>query len=127
MSNFEFHATSPAVTGEYMGGYVPHVESDSAYDVDGIDVLFDGAPANLSEWSAVTGKTRQQGYRGAIMHACEYADDASVREWVCDAGGDQCAIAEEGECEHYDATYGEQRWCDSCDDATYSRNYPSPS
>lgn len=126
MSSFEFHATYSAITGEYVGGYVPYVEADSAYDADYIDVLFDGTPANLSEWSAITGKTRQHGYRGAIMHPSETADDETVREWVRDAGGDKFAIVEVSGCEHDGAPHGEECTCDDCDDAIYCQEYGCP-
>lgn len=94
MANFEFDAVYSARTGDYVGGYVPHVETDSGYDVDGCDVLIDGLPDNLSEWRQIVGKTGQSGYRGAIMHASETADDDAVLQWVRDAGADVFAIVE---------------------------------
>lgn len=127
MSDFEFHATYSAVSGEYVGGYVPHVEHDTAYDfrADGTDVLFDGNPDNLSEWSAITGKTRQHGYRGAIMHPAETADDDAVREWVREAGGDLFALVEVDGCEHDGAPHDECT-CVDCDNAIYCQEYGCP-
>lgn len=92
MATLEFDSIYSAITGEHIGGYVPHVEADTGIDVDGCDILIDGMPDNLSEWGQVTGKTGQHGYRGAIMHASETADDDTIRAWARDAGGDLFAI-----------------------------------
>lgn len=127
MSNFEFDLTYSAITGEYVGGYVPHVEADSAYDADGIDVLIDGNPENLAEWSAIAGKTHQHGYRGAIMHPSETADDETVREWVRDNDGDLFAIVEVSGCEHAAHVIGDECTCDECNDAVYCQEYGCPS
>lgn len=90
METIEFDTAYSAVTGERTGDYVPTVESDDAEDV-----LIDGMPpAYPTEdgWHALTGYTRQYGYRGAVMHPSETADDDTIREWVRDAGGDVFAI-----------------------------------
>lgn len=122
MPNFEFDAVYSAHTGEYVGGYVPHVETDSGIDVDGCDVLIDGAPDNLSEWSQIVGKTGQYGYRGAIMHLSETADDETVLQWVRDAGGDVFAIVpvavshdltddgDDDECHAFGCDHGDAGW-----------------
>lgn len=95
MSTLEFDTAYSATTGERIPGeYIPHAEADSGMDVDGCDILLDGMPDNLASWGQVTGKTQQYGYRGAIMHASETADDDTIREWVRDAGGDVFAIVE---------------------------------
>lgn len=106
MSTFEFHTSYSAVTGEYVGGYVPDVEADEENDI-----LVDGVPLASSAWSAITGETRQYGYRGAVMHPSETADDDAVREWVRDAGGNQFAIVEVSGCEHDDALYCQEYGC----------------
>lgn len=122
MSNFEFHAVYSAHTGEHVGGYVPHVEADSGIDVDGCDVLIDGVPDNLSEWDQIVGKTGQYGYRGAIMHASETADDETVLQWVRDAGADVFALVpvavshdltddgDDDECHAFGCDHGDAGW-----------------
>ncbi|MBT2484785.1 MULTISPECIES: hypothetical protein [unclassified Microbacterium] len=95
MSTFEFDSTYSALTGENVGGvYIPTVEHSDTADIliDGVG-LVDG-PGPLGEWSALTGYTGQHGYRGAVMHPSETADDDTIREWVRDAGGDVFAIVE---------------------------------
>ena len=94
MSNFEFDTAYSAITGErHLGEYVPTAEHD-----DTADILLDGvplgrvAPGRAPTWHALTGYTRQHGYRGAVLHPSESADDDTIREWVRDAGGDMFAI-----------------------------------
>lgn len=96
MSTLEFNTTYSAVTGEHVGGLcIPTLEADSGIDAEGCDVLIDGMPDNLTtDWRAITGKTGQYGYSGAVMHPSETADDDIIREWVREAGGDVFAIVE---------------------------------
>lgn len=92
MSTFEFDTTYSAITGQHVGGlYIPTVEHD-----DMCDVLIDGYQPDHAAptWHALTGHTGQYGYRGAVMHPSETADDETVREWVREAGGDTFAIVE---------------------------------
>lgn len=98
MSTFEFGSTYSALTGEPVGSlYIPTVEH---HDTE--DILIDGGPTVShaarfdvhSGWDAITGRTGQDGYRGAVMHPSETATDEQVREWVRDAGGDTFAIVE---------------------------------
>lgn len=100
MSEYEFDTAYSAVTGEHVGGlYVPTVEQDS----DAVHgVLIDGAPRTTAiqhpgVWYALTGYTRQHGYRGAVMHPSETMGDAAIREAVIEAGGDVFAIVEVGD------------------------------
>lgn len=90
MDTIEFDAAYSAVTGDYVGGYVPTVEhSDTA------DILIDGVPlADSPDWHALTGYTRQHGYRGAVMHPSETMADDDIRAAVREAGGDVFAIVE---------------------------------
>lgn len=96
MSTLEFDAAYSAITGEYVGGYIPTVEHDDVHDI-----LIDGGPTRArsngdfdvnSGWDALTGYTRQYGYRGAVMHPSETMSDAAICEAVRDAGGDVFAI-----------------------------------
>lgn len=87
MNGIEFDVAYSAVTGERVSGvYVPHAEHDDDYDV-----LLDADP-NQTTWRAITGKTGQYGYSGAVMHPSETASDELVREWVREAGGDVFVI-----------------------------------
>lgn len=106
MSTYDFDATYSALTGEHIGGiYIPMVDADSGIDAEGYDVLIDGRPDNLcDEWRALTGYTRQYGYRGCIMHPSETMPDDAIREAVREAGGDVFAlVAVENACECLDA------------------------
>ena len=89
MSTFEFDSAYSAIAGDYSGEYVPTVEHD-----DDADILIDGRILADSDWHAITGKTGQYGYRGAVMHPSETADDDTIRQWVRDAGGDTFAVVE---------------------------------
>lgn len=98
MSNLEFGATYDARTLEYVSNcYAPSVYNDP----DG-DVIIDGG----SEWRAIVGKTGQYGYRGAVMHPSETADDATIARWVDEAGGTVFAIVEVVDCEDESALVG---------------------
>lgn len=115
MSTFDFDATYSALTGEHVGGlYIPTVEHSDVSDVliDGVG-LADG-PGPLSEWRALTGHTGQYGYRGAVMHASETADDDTIREWVREAGGDVFAIVEVGAHDDADPAFpAEPDYCEA--------------
>jgi len=95
MSAFEFGTAYNTATGNPADDiyYLPAVEHDDAHDI-----LIDGIPLRNADmvagWHALTGKTGQHGYRGAVLHASETATDAQVREWVAEAGGDILAIVE---------------------------------
>lgn len=103
MTILEFDSTYSAITGEHVGGhYIPTVESGQIADVliDGVG-LIDG-PGPATEWRALTGYTRQQGYQGAVMHSSETMNDNAIREAVRDAGGDVFAIVAVESCQHAD-------------------------
>lgn len=86
MSNLDFGATYDANTLKRISHhYAPSVYNDP----DG-DIIIDGG----SEWRAIVGKTGQYGYRGAVMHPSETADDATIARWVREAGGTVFAIVE---------------------------------
>lgn len=114
MSNFEFDTGYSAITGAHVPGlYTPYAEADSAIDVDGCDVLLDGLSNNLADWDIITGYTQQHGYRGAIMHPSETADDDTIREWVREAGGDVFAlVVVDFPCECPDPAACEEFGCD---------------
>lgn len=83
METIEFDGVYSAVTGERVRTeWAPDVMNDPSSD---IAVYGDG-------WHALTGYTQQHGYRGAVMHPSETADDDTIREWVRDAGGDVFAL-----------------------------------
>lgn len=93
MTVLDFDSTYSALTGEHVGSvYVPTVEHDDVHDV-----LIDGVarrdcPVFYDGWRALTGYTRQYGYRGAVMHPSETMSDDAIRQAVKDAGGDVFAI-----------------------------------
>ena len=91
MSAFEFGTAYNTATGNPAADvyYTPGVEHSDAHDI-----LIDGIPLRMADWRALTGYTRQHGYRGAVMHASETATDAQIREWVAEAGGDIFALVE---------------------------------
>jgi hypothetical protein len=74
--------------------YIPTVEVTLDIDSDGIDVLIDGMPDNLSEWSTLTGYTGQYGYRGAVMHPSELWQPAMLEELagLADTGDDAITL-----------------------------------
>ncbi|WNN95112.1 hypothetical protein SEA_MAGRITTE_161 [Microbacterium phage Magritte] len=86
MSAFEFDTAYSAITGaQHLGENIPDVHLDPHTDV---------YVSGLGTWTALTGYTQQQSYRGAVMHPSETADDDVIREWVREAGGDLFALVE---------------------------------
>ena len=95
MSSFEFDSLYSAHTGHPVTDwhYVPTVSHDGAHDVL-IDGMTREDARTLTGWDVLTGHTLQYGYRGAVMHPSETADDETVSAWVREAGGDILAIVE---------------------------------
>lgn len=95
MSSFEFDGLYSAHTGNRVTDwhYVPDVMHDDAQDVLINERTREDARA-LTGWDVLTGHTGQYGYRGAVMHPSETADDDTLRAWVREAGGDIFAIVE---------------------------------
>lgn len=81
------------------------LEWNTAYDVDTLTVTDDYVPGvqnsgtsdvwvESESWGVIKGKTGQHGYRGAVMHPSESADDSTIAGWVREVGGSVFALVE---------------------------------
>jgi len=123
METIEFDTAYSAVTGDYVGDYVPTIST-----ADGRTLSADfGSLA--PDWHALTGHRSfafGAGNADPIFEPAETATDEQIRAWVREAGGDVFAVVEVYACDHDGAPHGEECPCDVCNDAVYRQEYGCP-
>lgn len=111
MADFEFDTVYSAFTGEHIAGvHVPDVEHHDTHDIlidGGLVKSKSGLEVN-SGWDAVVGKSGQDRYHGAVMHASESASNRLIMEWVREMDGEIFAIVEVSAHDEHDPVFDDE-------------------